>query len=251
MKNHLISRTIRSLDGVWAKRFRDCTLALAATCLLVTVIHGPAFSQSSNISTEPPQPRKWEVGVEGLRLDLGYRRWTNTRYMNTVQPMPGLYLRRYLGQWGLRVGAQWGRHYNENDPSNCSDCGYQEIRGTSLGLYAGGSYRVLPRQEWLHAVADISWQMFLGQGEYINFAWGHQHGLQDFHFQEAMLRLGVNLRLPIGEHLSLGTEWTIGSGIRSLSVGTEFITEQNESHYHKVGTPLLEPAGNLILAVRF
>lgn len=218
-----------------------CAFLLLALGLIGTV-------RAQDLETE--KARLWEIGVEPLRIDLDFGRWGVSRYMNLVQPMPGFYVRRYFDRVGFRVGTQIGKHYIEDLGRNCNDCGQSKIRGMSFGLYSGVSYQLTQKVAWLHAIGDLSWQMYRGKGESRNWAWGPQHDLHDLRTQEVMLRIGLNLRVPVTQHFFIGTEMTLGTGVRGITNHREDLVEGGSTTISSFRPSFFEPLACVMIGMR-
>ncbi|MFN8394106.1 MAG: hypothetical protein U0176_05465 [Bacteroidia bacterium] len=227
----MVQTMIRMMGCVGLAMLLFCTNALAQT-------------------VEDAAALRWEAGIEAIRLDLGYKWWGQARYMNLVQPMSGIYVRRYFDRLGFRVGTQFAKHFDAGPRGVCYDCGQVETHGYSLGMYSGVSYQLTKRVGWLHAIGDLSWQMYRGKGEYQNYAWGWTHQFIDYRTQEVMLRIGLNLRVPVTKHLFIGSEMLLCNGVRAVRDQREDLVEGGTSIHRFVFAPIFEPLTNLMLGVK-
>lgn len=251
MKQERIFRPLQLAAWARSRKARRRITVCVALLLLWIATHVPAFGQSTMLNSETPPPRKWELGVEGLRLDAGFP-WLGTiSHLSPVQPLAGFYLRRYMDRIGLRLGVQFANKSTDPTKIDCNDCGTENSWGTSMGMYTGASYLLAPRKAWLHAIGDLSWNSYVGNLEHWNRAWGHNHFKSHFLIHDLMVRLGLNFRFPITQHLSVGSEWTLGNGLRFHREDREDFVKHQSQRIQKISSMTFIPAGNLVLAVRF
>ncbi|MFN8394107.1 MAG: hypothetical protein U0176_05470 [Bacteroidia bacterium] len=220
------------------------------TCLLLLGLLGCFASAQAQINFDT-EHRAWEVGLEPVRLYSSFWISGHMPYVDRTDPLAGFYVRRYFDRVGLRFGTQFGKFDLDSTRLDCFDCGTYEAHGYNFGLYTGASYRLLKRFDWLHLVSDFSWQMYRGQTEQYNNAWGRHHFLNDYAIHEVMLRTGMNLRVPVLKHLFFGTELTSSQGLRiGKDHWNDTVTGKSESSSW-AGLYAFEFIGSLMAGVKW
>ena len=225
-----------------ANRLHHIAATIALCLLMVSML--PAQQES------PAKLSNWEFGLETVRLDFNKARVLNARYTDRVQALAGVYARKFFRRTGFRFGLQMGRHHHSTLAGMVVNSLYVESNsGFTAGIYAGGHVQILPRRSWLLGIADLSLQHFQGYSEffmeveplYRKYVSG---------MDEITLRLGLSARLPIGKHLTIGTEWTMANGLRNQWLDSVYDIPNEPSRSSYMSLITLEPMGNLMVAIR-